>query len=347
MTDKVGGDNPRIFSYSELYIGSNGFSAKEVLGSGGFGRVYKAVLPSDNTVVAVKCLAEKGERFEKTFLAELVAVAHLRHRNLVRLRGWCVNDDQLLLVYDYMPNGNLATLLQEASHQDGHVLNWPMRHLIALGIARGLAFLHASAGLVHADVKPQNVLFDADFEAHLSDFGLDSLTVAQAPAQPSTSAAVGTLGYVSPEAILTGEATKESDVYSFGIVILEIMSGKKALDVTRPSVVLVADWAWSALRSGNVDEVFDEAIRREGPRAVMERFVRVGILCAHVMVAFRPTVSEALRMLEGDIDIPRLPERPLPLGHESFGLGRSSFGSGSGTFGSERSRPSSSASSKN
>nr|GMD79085.1 receptor like protein kinase S.2 [Ipomoea batatas] len=105
--NKVGSDNPRIFSYSELFVGSNGFSESEILGSGGFGKVFRAVLPSDGTVVAVKCLAEKGERFEKTFAAELVAVAHLRHRNLVRLRGWCVHDNQLFLVYDYMPNRSL------------------------------------------------------------------------------------------------------------------------------------------------------------------------------------------------------------------------------------------------
>ncbi|KAA8548415.1 hypothetical protein F0562_000100 [Nyssa sinensis] len=111
LSDKVGGNNPRIFSYAELYIGSNGFSEDEVLGSGGFGRVYRAILPSDGTVVAVKCLAERGERFEKTFAAELVAVAHLRHRNLVRLRGWCVHEDQLLLVYDYMPNRSLDRIL--------------------------------------------------------------------------------------------------------------------------------------------------------------------------------------------------------------------------------------------
>ncbi|GLT73018.1 hypothetical protein SLA2020_449070 [Shorea laevis] len=113
LSDKVGGDNPRIFSFAELYIGSNGFSEDEVLGSGGFGRVYRAVLPSDGTVVAVKCLAERGERFEKTFVAELVAVAHLRHRNLVRLRGWCVHEDQLLWSMTTCPTGALTAYFSD------------------------------------------------------------------------------------------------------------------------------------------------------------------------------------------------------------------------------------------
>ncbi|KAK3187863.1 hypothetical protein Dsin_027424 [Dipteronia sinensis] len=123
MSEKVGGENPRIFSYAELYIGSKGFHEEEVLGSGGFGKVYRAVLPSDGTAVAVKCVVEKGERFEKTFAAELVAVAHLRHRNLVRLRGWCVHENQLLLVYEYMPNRSLdRVLFRRPEHEGGAVL---------------------------------------------------------------------------------------------------------------------------------------------------------------------------------------------------------------------------------
>jgi serine/threonine protein kinase len=141
--------------------------------------------------------------------------------------------DVRLLVYDYMPNGNLGTLLQEASsHQEGHVLNWPMRHLIALGIARGLAFLH-SVSIVHGDVKPQNVLFDADFEAHLSEFGLDRLTIATPAEASSSSTPIGSLGYVSPEAALTGQPTREADVYSFGIVLLEILTGRKPVMFTQ------------------------------------------------------------------------------------------------------------------
>nr|AMM42771.1 LRR-RLK [Vernicia fordii] len=177
-------------------------------------------------VLSIRRLPD-GLMDENMFRKEAEFLSKVKHRNLTVLRGYYAGQQQdlRLVVYDYMPNGNLATLLQEASHQDGHVLNWPMRHLIALGIARGLAFLHTS-NMVHGDVKPQNVLFDADFEAHLSDFGLDRLTIAT-PAEASSSTTVGTLGYVSPEAILTGEVSKESDVYSFGIVLLELLTGKR------------------------------------------------------------------------------------------------------------------------
>ncbi|XP_008227849.1 PREDICTED: probable LRR receptor-like serine/threonine-protein kinase At4g36180 [Prunus mume] len=173
-----------------------------------------------------------GALNENLFRKEAEALGRVKHRNLTVLRGYYAGPpDMRLLVYDYMPKGNLATLLQEASHQDGHVLNWPMRHLIALGIARGLAFLHSST-VVHDDVKPQSMLFAADFKAHLSDFGLDKLTLAT-PAEASSSTTVGTLGYVSPEAVLTGEVTKESDVYSYGIVLLELLTGNRAVMFTQ------------------------------------------------------------------------------------------------------------------
>lgn len=174
-TEEVGSENPRIFSYSELYIGSNGFNEKEILGSGGFGKVYKAVLPSDGTMVAVKCLTEKGEHFEKTFAAELVAVAHLRHRNLVRLRGWCVHDDQLLLVYDYMPNLSLDRVLFRRPENIGSPpLDFERRKKIINGLAAALFYLHEQleTQIIHRDVKTSNVMLDSHYNARLGDFGL-------------------------------------------------------------------------------------------------------------------------------------------------------------------------------
>ncbi|KAJ8531156.1 hypothetical protein K7X08_026590 [Anisodus acutangulus] len=133
-----------------------------------------------------------------------------------------------------------------------------------------------------------------------------------------TTRVAGTYGYLAPEYAFYGQLTEKSDVYSFGVVILEIMSGRRVLDASNSSALLITDWAWTMVKSRNVEGVFNVSIREEGPKRVMERFVHVGILCAHVMVALRPTIEDALRMLEGDIDIPRLPDRPLPLGFESF-----------------------------
>ncbi|KAJ6949086.1 receptor like protein kinase S.2-like [Populus alba x Populus x berolinensis] len=175
LSEKVGGANPRIFSYAELYIGSKGFCEDEVLGSGGYGKVYRAVLPSDGTVVAVKCLAERGEQFEKTFAAELVAVAHLRHRNLVRLRGWCVHEEQLLLVYDYMPNRSLdRVLFRRPENLKAAPLSWERRRKIVGGLAAALHYLHEKleTQIIHRDVKTSNVMLDSHYNARLGDFGL-------------------------------------------------------------------------------------------------------------------------------------------------------------------------------
>jgi serine/threonine protein kinase len=217
-----------------------------------------------------------------------------------------------------MPNGNLATLLQEASHQDGHVLNWPMRHLIALGIARGLAFIHQST-LVHGDVKPQNVLFDADFEAHLSDFGLERLTVATQGDAASSSTSVGTLGYVSPEAILTGEVTKESDVYSFGIVLLELLTGKRPVMFTQDEDIV--KWVKKQLQRGQITELLEPGLLELDPESSeWEEFllgVKVGLLCTAPDPLDRPTMSDIVFMLEGCRVGPDIPSSADPTSHHS------------------------------
>ncbi|KAL1290719.1 hypothetical protein AAHE18_20G150000 [Arachis hypogaea] len=155
-------------------------------------------------------------------------------------------------------------------------------------------------------------------KAKVADFGL-AKQGSEGQSHLTTRVA-GTYGYLAPEYALYGQLTEKSDVYSFGIVILEIMSGRKVLDTTNSisNVVLITDWAWTLAKSGRTEEILDESIREEGPEKIMERFVLVGILCGHAMVALRPTIAEAMKMLEGDIDIPELPDRPVPLGHESF-----------------------------
>lgn len=238
---------------------------------------------------------------ENLFRKEAESLGKIRHRNLTVLRGYYAGPpDVRLLVYDYMPNGNLATLLLEASHQDGHVLNWPMRHLIALGIAKGLAFLHSSS-IVHGDVKPQNVLFDADFEAHLSDFGLNKLTIST-PAEPSTSStSVGTLGYVSAEAVLSGETTKESDVYSFGIVLLELLTGKRPVMFNEDEDIV--KWVKKLLQRGQINELLEPGLLELDPdSSEWEEFllgVKVGLLCTAPDPLDRPSMADIVFMLEG------------------------------------------------
>ncbi|KAJ8755493.1 hypothetical protein K2173_019291 [Erythroxylum novogranatense] len=324
----VGGDNPRIFSYSELYIGSNGFSEDGVLGSGGFGKVYRAVLPSDGTVVAVKCLAEKGEQFEKTFAAELVAVAHLRHRNLVRLRGWCVHDDQLLLVYDYMPNRSLdRVLFRRSENLTTQLLSWEKRTKIVGGLAAALHYLHEQleTQIIHRDVKTSNVMLDSEFNARLGDFGLArwlehelqyqtrTLSMRNHQFRLAESTRIGgTIGYLPPESFQKRSvATAKSDVFSFGIVVLEVASGRRAVDLTYPDdQIILLDWVRKLSDEGKLLQVGDHRLA-DGSYALsdMERLIHIGLLCTLHYPQSRPNMKWVVEALSGNIS-GKLP--PLP-----------------------------------
>ncbi|KAL0438463.1 UNVERIFIED_CONTAM: putative LRR receptor-like serine/threonine-protein kinase [Sesamum latifolium] len=300
-------------TYAETVEATRQFDEENVLSRGKYGLLFKATY-ADGMVLAIRRLPDTSIE-ENTFRKEAESLGKVKHRNLTVLRGYYAGPppDMRLLVYDYMPNGNLGTLLQEASHQEGHVLNWPMRHLIALGIARGLAFLH-SVTIIHGDVKPQNVLFDADFEAHLSDFGLDKLTIA-APAEASTSATpVGTLGYVAPEATVTGQPTKEADVYSFGIVVLEILTGKKPVMFTQDEDIV--KWVKRQLQRGQVSELLEPGLLELDPESSeWEEFllgVKVGLLCTMPDPLERPSMTDVVFMLEGCRLGPEIPSSADP-----------------------------------
>ncbi|XP_019181022.1 PREDICTED: receptor like protein kinase S.2 [Ipomoea nil] len=326
--NKVGSDNPRIFSYSELFVGSNGFSESEILGSGGFGKVYRAVLPSDGTVVAVKCLAERGERFEKTFAAELVAVAHLRHRNLVRLRGWCVHDNQLFLVYDYMPNRSLDRVLFKRSENLGPPpLDWERRNKIVHGLAAALFYLHEQleTQIIHRDVKTSNVMLDSSFNARLGDFGLarwlehDLVYQTRTPSMKNhqfrlaeTTKIGGTIGYLPPESLQKrGVATAKSDVFSFGIVVLEVASGRRAVDLTCPDdQTILLDWMRRLSDEGMVLQGGDSRLKDGSYKlAEMERLIHIGLLCTLHEPLSRPNMKWVVEALYGEIygELPELP----------------------------------------
>lgn len=333
LKDKVGGDNPRIFSFSELYIGSNGFSEEQVLGSGGFGRVYKAVLPSDGTVVAVKCLVERGERFEKTFVAELGAVAHLRHRNLVRLRGWCVHENQLFLVYDYMPNLSLDRVLFRRAENTGTSptaavpLNWDRRRNIISGLAAALYYLHEQleTQIIHRDVKTSNVMLDSHFNARLGDFGLARWLEHEIEYQiktPSkqnhqfrlaeTTKIGGTIGYLPPESFQKKSvATAKSDVFSFGIVVLEVLSGRRAVDLTCPDEqIILLDWIRKLSDERKLLQAGDTRIPDGSYQLIdMEYRLHLALLCTLQNPQLRPNMKWVVEALSGNIHgkLPGLP----------------------------------------
>ncbi|KAL5134400.1 Receptor like protein kinase S.2 [Glycine soja] len=323
-------NHPRIFSYAELYIGSRGFSEEEVLGSGGFGKVYKAVMPSDGTVVAVKCcLAGKGGQFEKTFAAELAAVAHLRHKNLVPLRGWCVFEDQLYLVYDYMPNLSLDRVLFRKNMKE-EPLGWVRRGKIVKGLACALHYLHEQleTQIIHRDVKTSNVMLDSHYNARLGDFGLarwleHELEYEYETRKESTSRKFehfrlsettrigGTIGYLPPESFQRRSiATSKSDVFSFGIVVLEVVSGRRAIDLTySDEKIILLDWIRRLSDEGRLVAAVDTRVT-DGSYKVfeMEHLIHISLLCTLHDPQLRPSMKWIVEALS-DVSnkLPTLP----------------------------------------
>jgi len=308
------------YEWLELKAATSGFAQKCLLGEGGYGSVYKGVL-KDGRTVAIKRFRNCTPEGDLDFLNEVEVISKVKHRHLVVLNGCCVASSnseghQRMLVYDYMCHGSLADYLFTKGNP---VLEWPERQKIAIGMAKGLAYLHAEVvpQIIHRDIKASNILLDEDFNSRVADFGLAKLT----PENEThfTTHVAGTHGYLAPEYALYGQLTEKSDVYSFGVCLLELLSGRPALAESsqeNPNVYLVTDWAWGLVKEGRIMEVVDPNIRHKCPQDVVQRFVMVGILCAHVLVAFRPTMTQALRMLEGNADIPELPDRPLPLNYD-------------------------------
>ncbi|KAK8946929.1 putative receptor-like protein kinase [Platanthera zijinensis] len=318
------------FDIRELEKSTGYFSQRNLIGRGGFGVVYRGVLP-DGRAVAVKHVLESEFQGDDEFRNEVEIISNLRHRNLVPLRGCCITSadaeegTQRFLVYDFMPNGNLndRIFLDSAGGISKYPpLTWPQRKNIILDVAKALAYLHygIKPAIFHRDIKATNILLDGEMRARVADFGLARQS--REGQSHLTTRVAGTHGYLAPEYALYGQLTEKSDVYSFGVVVLEIMSGRRALDMASTTgVVLVTDWAWTLVKVGKAEDVLDRALTSAegfGPKGMMERFVLVGILCAHVMVALRPTIEDALAMLEGDIELPAVPDRPMPLSHGSF-----------------------------
>ncbi|KAG0501723.1 hypothetical protein HPP92_001795 [Vanilla planifolia] len=320
------------YDIRELEKATNYFCPRNLIGRGGFGVVYGGVL-SDGSHVAIKHVLESDFQGEEEFRNEVDIISNLRHRNLVPLRGCCITEAadeeegsnrQRFLVYDLMPNGSLDDHIFSKSNKlkPPLALTWPQRQTVIIDVAKALAYLHygIKPAIYHRDIKATNILLDGELRARVADFGLAKQS--REGQSHLTTRVAGTHGYLAPEYALYGQLTEKSDVYSFGVLVLEIMSGRRALDMSSPSnLVLITDWAWTLVKSGGVEEVIDRALvdgEGTGPKGMMERFVLVGILCAHVMVALRPTIEEALRMLEGDLEVPSVPDRPLPLGHGAF-----------------------------
>ncbi|CAN1283428.1 Probable LRR receptor-like serine/threonine-protein kinase RFK1 [Linum perenne] len=305
LTGSDGADDlPKgTFSLKQIIAATNNFNYENKIGEGGFGPVYKGVLP-DRTMIAVKQLSSKSRQGNREFLNEIGMISCMKHPNLVKLHGFCVEGDQLLLVYEYMENNSLANAIFGRENSKLK-LDWPTRFKICVGIAKGLTFLHEESRLkiVHRDIKATNVLLDRDLTPKISDFGLARLDEEE-KSHISTRVA-GTIGYMAPEYALWGYLTDKADVYSFGVLTLEIVSGKNNTGfIPSNDCVCLLDWACQLQKGGNLSPIIDETLNSEVKKDEAEIMIKIGLLCTNASPTLRPTMSEVVNMLEGRMAVP-------------------------------------------
>ncbi|XP_028778261.1 BRASSINOSTEROID INSENSITIVE 1-associated receptor kinase 1-like [Neltuma alba] len=288
----------RKFSLRELQDATDNFSNKKIVGKGGSGEVYKGRL-ANGSLVAVKRLKEEGARFgEVQFQTEVHIISLAVHRNLLRLRGYCKTPTEWLLVYPFMANGSVALCLR-ARPKSRPPLDWPVRKRIALGVARGLAYLHnhCDPKIIHRDVKAANILLDEEFEAVLGDFGFAK------PMDYEDTAVLGSVGHIAPEYLSTGMSSEKSDVFSYGVMLLELLTGQMALVRARlgdDDDVMLIDWVIGLFKDKKLETLMDADLGYEYNEEEAEHLIKVALLCAQNSVMERPTMSEVLKMLEDD-----------------------------------------------
>lgn len=306
------GTGPKRFTYKQLSNATNGFDEKGKLGEGGFGGVYKGLLSKKTKMeVAVKRVSKGSRQGKKEYISEVRIISKLRHRNLVQLLGWCHEKNELLLVYEYMPNGSLDFHL----FGKGVMLSWNIRYKIALGLASSLLYLHEEweQCVVHRDIKSSNVMLDANFNSKLGDFGLARLVDHELGSQ--TTVLAGTMGYLAPECVTTGKSSKESDVYSFGVVALEITCGRRPVEAREEAKkVRLVEWIWDLYGKGEIFEGVDKGLNLEFDEKQMECLMVVGLWCCHPDFTMRPSIRQVINVLNFEGALPSLPSKlPVPM----------------------------------
>ncbi|KAH7365551.1 hypothetical protein KP509_18G034500 [Ceratopteris richardii] len=293
------------YNYRELRDATHNFSEDFVLGEGGGGSVYRGSLWNQGEV-AVKRVTRASKEGAKEFVAEVSIISRIRHRNLVQLKGWCREKNNLLIVYEYLKNGSLDRHLFKANSSSS--LDWSQRYSIVCGLGSGLKYLHEECDqvIVHRDIKASNVMLDENFNAKLGDFGL-ARQIKQG-LEGHTTVFAGTLGYMAPETFGTGRATTKSDVYSFGIVLLEVVCGRRPIDSTLPlqNDNSLLDWVWELHSQGALKDACDVRLK-EFDEAQLIRTLLVGLACAHPDPNCRPSIHDAVEALNGRIPSPVVP----------------------------------------
>ncbi|KAJ0801339.1 putative protein kinase RLK-Pelle-L-LEC family [Helianthus annuus] len=286
---EMGATGPRKFTYLELAQATAGFSEKEKLGEG-----------------TVKRVSKTSQQGIKEYASEVRIISRLRHRNLVQLTGWCHEKGELLLVYEYMENGSLDSHLFKAKS----LLTWAIRYQIAIGLASALLYLHEEweQCVLHRDIKSSNVMLDSNFNAKLGDFGLAKFVDHEKGSQ--TTSLAGTLGYMAPECVTTGKTSKESDVFSFGVVALEIICGRKSINrKAQENQIWLPEWVWELYGTQTLLEAVDPRLRLEFNEDEVKRLMIVGLWCVHPDSKLRPSMRQVIQVLNSKASLPILPSK--------------------------------------
>ncbi|KAG0626617.1 hypothetical protein M758_2G138500 [Ceratodon purpureus] len=305
--------NAKRFEYNELRAATKNFAPDMKLGAGAYGVVYKGILVN-NVVVAVKQLFQETNKGRDDFVNEVLLIANLQHRNLVTLKGYCLHGKQTLLVYEYVDNCDLHKLLlsrqDRSPSMDKQILNWQVRLNICQGVAQGLYYLHASSQsrIIHRDIKASNILLDKNLQPKIADFGL-ARPIEDARSVIITQQCAGTLGYVAPEYMDHGELSDKADVYSFGVLLLEIVSGKRNRDLLMPEdEVYLPNRAWKLHKENRLLDLKDPALVVSDDEAVeVQRVLETAVLCVQNAPEKRPSMFQVAAMLAGNANADVLP----------------------------------------
>ncbi|KAL7186864.1 hypothetical protein ACSBR2_028554 [Camellia fascicularis] len=297
-----GVNNVNLYTYKELRTATDDFSHANKIGEGGFGSVYKGRLKNGN-IAAIKVLSPESRQGLKEFLTEIKVIADIEHENLVKLYGCCVEGDHRILVYNYLENNSLAQTLIGGSYSSIQ-FSWRTRTRICVGIARGLAFLHESVRphIVHRDIKASNILLDKDLTPKISDFGLAKLIPANMT-HVSTRVA-GTIGYLAPEYAIRGQLTRKADIYSFGVLLVEIVTGRCNTNTRLPvEEQYLLERTWDLFERRELVGLVDTALNGDFDAEEACRFLKIGLLCTQDTPKLRPSMSTVVKMLIGEVDI--------------------------------------------
>ncbi|CAJ1936010.1 unnamed protein product [Sphenostylis stenocarpa] len=290
------------FSLHELRVATDGFNNKNLLGKGGFGKVYKGRLTNGDLVAVKRLNQERIQSEEKQFQTEVELISMAVHRNLLRLIGFCMTTTERLLVYPFMVNGSVDSCLRERPESQPP-LEWPARKHIALGAAKALAYLHDHCipKIIHRDIKAANVLLDEDYEAVVGDFGLAKLM--DYKNTHVTTAVRGTLGHIAPEYLSTGRSSEKTDVFGYGVMLLEIITGQRAFNLARLAVndeVMLLEWVKGLLKERKLETLVDADLQGNYDEEEVKEVIQLALLCTQSSALDRPKMSEVVRMLEGE-----------------------------------------------